>query len=72
MNPSFWKLKAVLLTVIPMLTACAVATDGNPLPVWARFVAGILAAGCTPLLSYLMKSPESQREQNETENRSNR
>jgi len=61
-NPSFWKLKAGLLTVSPMLAF--VAGSEVPAPV-VRFMAGTLAAGCSGLLGYLMKSPESERKTNE-------
>jgi len=63
-NPSFWKLKAVLLTISPMLAFVA-GSDVPPPAV--RFGAGTLAAGASSLLGYLMKSPESDREQKETE-----
>lgn len=60
MNPSFWKLKAVLLTISPMLAFVA-GSDVPPPAV--RFAAGTLAAGASSLLGYLMKSPESERKQ---------
>jgi hypothetical protein len=68
-NPSFWKLKAVLLTLSPMLAF--VAGSDVPSPI-VRFIAGTISAGSSSLLGYLLKSPESQREQNETEDRTNR
>lgn len=50
----FFLVKAVLLTVAPMLTAL----NGQPIPCWLKTVSVVAAAGVSGLLSYLLKTQE--------------